>query len=217
MDMEMDIPLPEELEFLESNSHLYEDDYPDLEPPEPYPQQEEPQPPSASPSSPTDPPLISETQTNGHKRHRSDGLHASTTENTAPSDDKRSRIDDLEPEPVPGEEDWLRYSPPPAREPSPVVEEQEEKIVSRYASQIDGDCIPVTAPSGDRVYAKICRVVREERLNKLHAKTQSGGRVITFALFLFGFQESCPLFFIIIRKIFIWLPCKIVGPFHYKM
>lgn len=104
---------------------------------------------------------------------------------------------------MPGEEDWLRYSPPPAREPSPVVEEQEEKIVSRYASQIDGDCIPVTAPSGDRVYAKICRVVREERLNKLHAKAQSGGRVITFALFLFGFQESCPLFFIIIRNIFI--------------
>ncbi|KAM3756299.1 hypothetical protein ACB098_02G101700 [Castanea mollissima] len=180
MDMEMDIPLPEELEFLESNSHLYEDDYPDLEPPEPYPQQEEPQPPSPSPSSPTDPPLISETQTNGHKRHRSDGLHAPTTENTSPSGDKRSRIDDLEPEPEPkpDEEDWLRYSPPPAREPSPVVEEQEEKIVSRYASQIDGDCIPVTAPSGDRVYAKICRVAREERLNKLHAKTQSRALIL---------------------------------------
>lgn len=185
----MDIPLPEELEFLESNSHFYEEDYPDLEPPEPYPQQEEPQPPS--PSSPTDPPLISDTQTTGHKRHRSDDLHAPTTDNTAPSDDKRSRIDDLEPEPKPkpDEEDWLRYSPPPAREPSPVVEEQEEKIVSRYASQIDGDCIPVTAPSGDRVYAKICRVAREERLNKLHAKTQSGGRVITFALFSVWFPR----------------------------
>lgn len=185
----MDIPLPEELEFLESNSHFYEEDYPDLELPEPYPQQEEPQPPS--PSSPTDPPLISDTQTTGHKRHRSDDLHAPTTDNTAPSDDKRSRIDDLEPEPKPkpDEEDWLRYSPPSAREPSPVVEEQEEKIVSRYASQIDGDCIPVTAPSGDRVYAKICRVAREERLNKLHAKTQSGGRVITFALFSVWFPR----------------------------
>jgi chromosome transmission fidelity protein 18 len=198
MDMEeMDIPLPEELEFLESNSHLY-DDYPDLEPPESYPdeeQEEEPQPqPQPQPQQPTpltDPPLISETQINGHKRSRSNGPDASTPETAGLSDEKRSRIDDLEPEQE-SEEDWLRYSPPP-QETNHVVEEPEEKILSRYASQIDGDCIPVTAPSGDRVYAKMCRVEREERLNKMHMKVQSGGR-ISFALILFGFQESCTLY-----------------------
>ncbi|PKA48644.1 hypothetical protein AXF42_Ash021053 [Apostasia shenzhenica] len=31
----------------------------------------------------------------------------------------------------------------------------EEKILSRYAVEIDGDCMPVTSPSGDRVYAKM--------------------------------------------------------------
>lgn len=175
---EMDIPLPEELEFLESNSHLY-DDYPDLEPPESYPdeeQEEEPQPQPQQPTPLTDPPLISETQINGHKRSRSNGPDASTPKTAGLSDEKRSRIDDLEPEPE-SEEDWLRYSPPP-QETNHVVEEPEEKILSRYASQIDGDCIPVTAPSGDRVYAKMCRVEREERLNKMHMKVQSGGLIL---------------------------------------
>lgn len=47
------------------------------------------------------------------------------------------------------DEDWLRYSPPPAAE---VVA---EKIVSRFASEIQGDSMPVTAPNGERVYAKL--------------------------------------------------------------
>ena len=47
----MYIPLPEELEWLEANSHLHQDleDYEDQEPPEPYPEEEEeqlPEPPS---------------------------------------------------------------------------------------------------------------------------------------------------------------------------
>lgn len=98
-----------------------------------------------------------------------------------PSGEKRSRNEELRPE---SDEDWLRYSPPP-RKNNPMAEGEErameEKIVSRYASQIDGDCIPVTAPSGERVYAKICRVVREERLKKLEVKAQSCGRT-TFRL-----------------------------------
>lgn len=178
MDMDMDMPLPEELELLESNFQLY-DDYLDLEPPEPYPEEEQEE--SHQPTPSIDPPLISETNINGHKRSRSDGSDASAPENVCPSDEKRSRFDDVDPK---SDEDWLRYSPPP-RETNPVVEEREpaveEKIVSRYASQIDGDCIPVTAPSGDRVYAKICRVEREERLKKLEVKAQSGGRA-TFTL-----------------------------------
>ncbi|KAE8076222.1 hypothetical protein FH972_014885 [Carpinus fangiana] len=176
MDMDMDMPLPEELELLESNFQLY-DDYLDLEPPEPYPEEEQEEDHQPTPS--IDPPLISETHINGHKRSRSDGSDASAPENVCPSDEKRSRFDDVDPK---SDEDWLRYSPPP-RETNQVVEEREraveEKIVSRYASQIDGACIPVTAPSGDRVYAKICRVEREEpRLKKLDVKAQSGGLIL---------------------------------------
>lgn len=81
------------------------------------------------------------------------------------------------------DEDWLRYSPPQERnggdqeERVEVVVEKEERIVSRYASEIDGDFIPVTAPSGgDRVYAKICRVDKEERSKKLDVKALSNGR-----------------------------------------
>lgn len=46
--------------------------------------------------------------------------------------------------------DWLRYSPPPAPEVVFV-----EKTISRFASEIHGDCVPVTAPNGERVYAKL--------------------------------------------------------------
>lgn len=48
-----------------------------------------------------------------------------------------------------GDEDWLRYSPPP------VVEVVAEKTISRFASDIRGDCMSVTAPNGERVYAKV--------------------------------------------------------------
>jgi len=48
------------------------------------------------------------------------------------------------------DEDWLRYSPPPA--PEIFVA---EKTISRFASEIHGDSVPVTAPNGERVYAKL--------------------------------------------------------------
>jgi chromosome transmission fidelity protein 18 len=48
------------------------------------------------------------------------------------------------------DEDWLRYSPPPAAE---VV--VAETTISRFASEIQGDCVPITAPNGERVYAKL--------------------------------------------------------------
>lgn len=49
-----------------------------------------------------------------------------------------------------GDEEWLRYSPPPV--PEVVVA---ETTISRFASEIQGDCVPVTAPNGERVYAKL--------------------------------------------------------------
>ncbi|KAA8548452.1 hypothetical protein F0562_000136 [Nyssa sinensis] len=184
MDMEMDIPLPEELEWLEANSHLH-DDYDDFELPEPYPEEEEePEPeshhhqqqPKEPPPKPTlsippitipitDQPLSSKIKINGKKRFRSDSTDSLNCDNVAPSEDKRSRIDSPESE---IDEDWLRFSPPPKEvtnvEDSVVFQ---ERIVSRFASEIDGDCIPVTGPGGERVYAKISRVDREDRLKKL--------------------------------------------------
>ncbi|KAJ4722941.1 chromosome transmission fidelity protein 18-like [Melia azedarach] len=143
MDMDMDIPLPEELELLEAN-------YQDLEPPE-----EEP---------PDSPPC----EINAHKRPRADAPDSPIEDDQPKLDDKRTRIvDDVD-------EDWLRYSPPQEREDSGVA--VEEKFVSRYASEIDGDFLPVTAPSGgDRVYVKICRIVGEDRGKKLDIKSRSNG------------------------------------------
>uniref|UniRef100_A0A453IFK5 Uncharacterized protein n=1 Tax=Aegilops tauschii subsp. strangulata TaxID=200361 RepID=A0A453IFK5_AEGTS len=39
--------------------------------------------------------------------------------------------------------------------PPPAAEAVAEKIVSRFASEIQGDSMPVTAPNGERVYAKL--------------------------------------------------------------
>ncbi|XP_059632203.1 uncharacterized protein LOC132274873 [Cornus florida] len=205
--MDMEIPLPEELEWLEANSHLH-DDYEDLEPPpepesEPYPEdyedqpqsQAQPQPhhqqqpPNQQPSKPTlsipsiptsitDPSLHSKTQINGKKRFRSDEPGPSDRNNIpVPSEDKRSRVESA-PSEIENNEDWLRYVPPPSEAANlePVVVE-EEKIVSRYASQIDGDCVPVTGTDGHRVYAKISRVDKEDKLKRLDMKAYSNGLI----------------------------------------
>ncbi|KAL2348072.1 hypothetical protein Fmac_002072 [Flemingia macrophylla] len=42
-----------------------------------------------------------------------------------------------------------------------------EKALSGFASEIDGECMLVTAPNGDRVYAKLNRFQGEERVTKL--------------------------------------------------
>ncbi|KAK9287905.1 hypothetical protein L1049_016349 [Liquidambar formosana] len=190
MDMDIDIPLPEELEWLEANSHPPED-FEEPEPPDFYPEEDEPPPPPPPPPShqsnpqppksllsipakptlpphpkppprrSTDPPLPSTTQPNGQKRPRSDNPNSSNSIDTGSSEDKRSRIDDVGPE---TDEDWLRYLPPKESDVHVVdqVVVEEEKIVSRFASEIDGDCIPVTGPSGDRVYAKMSRVEKKD-------------------------------------------------------
>ncbi|ONI20126.1 hypothetical protein PRUPE_3G316000 [Prunus persica] len=172
--MDMDIPFPEELELLEADYHLHEDLL-DLEPTEPYQEEYEKE---QSPS--TDHPSSSETQINGHKRFRSlGGPYGSISENDGLSDEKRSKIDDLDRSK--NNEDWLQYSPPHQSDPTvdeQVVDAVEEKVVSRYASEIHGDFIPVTAPgAGDRVYAKICRIERVERPKILRAKGKFGGLI----------------------------------------
>ncbi|KAK7279105.1 hypothetical protein RJT34_24149 [Clitoria ternatea] len=158
MDMDMDVPLPEELEFLESNSNFPDQDqedyhhfyYPDDFDPaeEPLPQQPQ-----------SDLAISSESEPNAHKRTRS----ASDSESPE-AEEKRAKVRVLNEE----EEDWLRYSPPP-----PVAVEHDEttsvkeKTLSRFASEIDGEFMPVTAPNGDRVYAKMNRFQGEERDTKL--------------------------------------------------
>ncbi|KAJ6713084.1 P-LOOP CONTAINING NUCLEOSIDE TRIPHOSPHATE HYDROLASES SUPERFAMILY PROTEIN [Salix purpurea] len=127
-------------------------------------------------------------QINDHnKRPRSEGPGSPNQEDAVLFDEKRSKIDDnagLEVD----DEDWLRpvqdRNSGNEEEIVEVVvvveeeEEEEEKIVSRYVSEIDGDFIPVTAPSGgDRVYAKICRVDTEQGAKKLDFKSQSNGLI----------------------------------------
>ncbi|XP_057959172.1 uncharacterized protein LOC131151778 isoform X2 [Malania oleifera] len=197
MDADMDIPLPEELEWLEANCH-FQEDFEDLEPPEPYPQGDEedeqqrrqqeqhqhlPKPSLSMSAKPTLPPIPKsppslnpspspDSQINGPKRRRSNGPEASKPSGAV---EKRSRVDPRRPE---MDEDWLRYSSPQAT--SGVANErvvEEEKIVSRYASEIDGDCISVTGPGGDRVYAKISWADKGIGGKKLDTHSHSSGLI----------------------------------------
>ncbi|KAF7837327.1 chromosome transmission fidelity protein 18-like protein [Senna tora] len=157
--------------MLESNAHLLED-YPDLEPPEPYPEEDQEAPPAAQPPPSPDLQFDPEVQIIGHKRSRSDSPDVSLSEAVRPSEEKRGRADDSVRE---NDEDWLRYSP--SQGSDHAVEERvnfvKEKMLSRYASEIDGECMPVTAPNGDRVYAKLNRSEGEERLKKLDVRANS--------------------------------------------
>ncbi|XP_010241140.1 PREDICTED: chromosome transmission fidelity protein 18 homolog [Nelumbo nucifera] len=176
MDMEMDIPLPEEMEWLENQAFQEEDEedfyYPEEEEDEQeqLPQKQQQRPPEPSQTSPPNTSIatslsksssvanhsaLPENQINGKKRQwaGADGTDASST-GKAPSEEKRNRVAPHEPG---MDEGWLRYSPSKERaDVAPAVVEQ-EKFISRFASEIEGDCISITGPSGDRVYAKINR------------------------------------------------------------
>ncbi|KAF8015991.1 hypothetical protein BT93_H1517 [Corymbia citriodora subsp. variegata] len=176
----MDIPLPDELEWLEAHSRLHEEDPLDLQPPDPYPYPPEgdeevggeerdfwgdrASPPPKSPQS-------GDEKLENHKR-------PSREEAAGPIKKKRSKVADHEDD---EEEDWLRYSPPPETSHAELREEEilepEEVAISRYASQIDGECVPVTAPGGDRVYAKICRFDNDSRPKKLDMRARSDGLI----------------------------------------
>ncbi|XP_065862856.1 uncharacterized protein [Euphorbia lathyris] len=168
MDMDMDIPLPDELELLEANYSFHED-YLDLPSPEPQERQSPPQ----------SPPLPPDSQVIGHKRPLSNGPDSPNPKDLFVSDEKRSKADSVGAE---TDEDWLRHSPSQGK--NDVNEEEraevdvEEKMVYRYASKIDGDFIPVTAPTGgDMVYAKISRVESEERCKMMDFKSRSSGLI----------------------------------------
>ncbi|KAK1289893.1 hypothetical protein QJS10_CPB18g01986 [Acorus calamus] len=144
--MDMDIPLPEELEWLESNA-LHEEEQEDFEEliEEDF---EEVQ----------DPKSIS-TDNSKKRRLHPDVVVVEGVSRSSP-DEKKSRTAASSPEAVPDEE-WLRYSP---REDPVVVDDGggdddpvagvvEEKLLSRFASEINGPSISVTGPCGDRVYS----------------------------------------------------------------
>ncbi|GJN08361.1 hypothetical protein PR202_ga26272 [Eleusine coracana subsp. coracana] len=140
VDMDMDMPDLEELEWMESHSFLPEEEeeaY--FDDPEagffPLPG-DSPQPQEAAAPPAKHAVEVSE---GGQKRPPP----------PPPLDQERSKRINLEREDSVDEE-WLRYSPPPA--PEVVVA---ETTISRFASEIQGDCVPVTAPNGERVYAKL--------------------------------------------------------------
>ncbi|KAJ0984088.1 hypothetical protein J5N97_002444 [Dioscorea zingiberensis] len=139
----MDIPDPEELEWLESNSF-----YPEEEDGEEFIIPEDDEEVQEIPALEIrDPTSDTEVQVS-RKRPLSvdDGVC------NGDSGSKRRALED---------EDWLRYSPPKhvvsdesTKADDPLVSVTEE-IISRFASDIQGDCMPVTGPCGDRVYAKL--------------------------------------------------------------
>ncbi|KAL1368046.1 hypothetical protein HN51_022146 [Arachis hypogaea] len=172
MNMDMDMPLPEELELLE-----LERDYPDFDIPEPEQEQElQPQKQPQTHPQPESPDLVvlPEPQSNGHKRSRSDD----PSPVRSLSEEKRVRVGDSAASEVDAvsndDEDWLQYSPPPR---GVRMEEEDrfvkEKELSRYAWEIHGECMPVTAPSGDRVYAKLNRIEGLELARKLDWRANS--------------------------------------------
>uniref|UniRef100_A0A453IFM4 AAA+ ATPase domain-containing protein n=1 Tax=Aegilops tauschii subsp. strangulata TaxID=200361 RepID=A0A453IFM4_AEGTS len=145
MAADMEMPDPEELEWMESNGLLPEE--------EEYAYFDDPDegflPAAGDACKPHDPPQ--ETPTSPAKP--ADEVSEANLKRPPPppppeQEEERSkrrnvdRVDSVD-------EDWLRYSPPPA------AEAVAEKIVSRFASEIQGDSMPVTAPNGERVYAKL--------------------------------------------------------------
>nr|XP_017215856.1 PREDICTED: chromosome transmission fidelity protein 18 homolog isoform X1 [Daucus carota subsp. sativus] len=191
-DMDMDIPDPDELQWLEANSNLHDDlDFDDDFQP-PFPDDDDHTPTHTPPIPQSQPP----TRTDSNKRPQSPPPIPTIPDNFASEEAsrKRSRI---EPQVVVDEipantsanpaaavavdddEDWL---PPPVHQvPQPIEEDEvpEETIVSRYASRIDGDFVPVTGPCGDRVYAKISRFGFDDstKKNKLHSNEYSNGLI----------------------------------------
>lgn len=167
--MDMDVPLPEELELLESSYRIYEqeeDDHYFYNPPEDEPELQPEQSPPPDLDSPSEP------QSNSHKRTRSDAN--SNLDSDSPDVEKREKVR-VRTEDPPADEDWLRYFPPPSPVRAEEVRFSKEKTLSRFASEIDGEVMPVTAPNGDRVYTKLDRYYGEDRATKLSSGAFSSG------------------------------------------
>uniref|UniRef100_K4A5L2 AAA+ ATPase domain-containing protein n=1 Tax=Setaria italica TaxID=4555 RepID=K4A5L2_SETIT len=147
MDMDMDMPDPDELEWMESHGLLPEEeedvyfDDPDEGFVPPHGDSDQPRD-SSQPPEPA-PPRANEASEGGLKRPPPPPPPEKEEEERS----KRRNVEREDSE----DEEWLRYSPPP---PAPEVVVA-EKTISRFASEIHGDCVPVTAPNGERVYAKL--------------------------------------------------------------
>ncbi|XP_060179015.1 uncharacterized protein LOC132609167 isoform X3 [Lycium barbarum] len=167
-----EFPDAAELEWLEANTTTYPEDEEEYDLDLEFPQSEPGSDPKPTLSLPPKSSLP-QPQINGKKRFLPDDPESSDVVIT---EEKRSRVEvDVED----NDEDWLRFSPPKQPdEEEPMVEEEEgEKILAKYASEIDGDCIPVTGlDDGERVYAKISRV-ENERVKKLELKEYSTGLI----------------------------------------
>nr|KYP50805.1 Chromosome transmission fidelity protein 18 isogeny [Cajanus cajan] len=180
--MDMDIPLPEELELLESNSHFPEQEedhhyyFPELHSAETHSQQ--PPPDLALPPEAQSFAANKRSRPNPPEEEKRAKVRVSVEEDSSaadevwlrhsppPAEEKRPEVRvSLEENSSVADEDWLRYSPPP--EPAQETTFAKEQTLSRFASEIDGECMPVTAPNGDRVYAKLNRFQGEDRVMKL--------------------------------------------------
>ncbi|KAJ3682667.1 hypothetical protein LUZ60_012894 [Juncus effusus] len=159
--MEMEMPALEELEWLESNSLLPEEplddeyffDGEDLHADPSRPSHISP----TSTSRDTAPSVVATDSQNSKKRPRQDEIDSSSLRPPAShveeiSSDAKEKDSD---------EDWLHYSPKKGKSCSAEIEvdvqmpDVAEKIISRFASEIDGDCMAITGPDGQRVYAKL--------------------------------------------------------------
>lgn len=195
-----DFPDPDELQWLETNNSSLHDDFDIdldyLQPPSPPSEHEPPESPEPVPEEPELPPskptlsipskptsIKPQLEINPKKRLHCDvASHLSNV-----GEDKRSRVDNMNGEKGPkkgdddDDEDWLRYSPPPPdRRDADVAAVEQEKVLWRYAAEIEGDFVPVTGLDGERVYAKICGVEKDEKVKKLDIKGNSEGKYFCF-------------------------------------
>ncbi|XP_022873714.1 chromosome transmission fidelity protein 18 homolog [Olea europaea var. sylvestris] len=215
--MDMDIPDLEELEWLESHTAHYDEEFEDedleieaISPPSsPELRKSSEKPTLSLPSKPSPLKPSSIINNNVKKRFRSNFSELLGENPLDPIENKKGRteeesqnngggsgilLDDHENEIVGNENvgasindgrrdedaEWLIYSPPRiVREEKVIVEEREERILSRFATEIEGDCVPVTGLDGERVYAKMCRgmMVEEDRMKKLSVKGDSNGLI----------------------------------------
>ncbi|KAK9160494.1 hypothetical protein Syun_006835 [Stephania yunnanensis] len=178
MDMD-DIPEADELEWLENNALPPEDDdgEEDMEqyfyPPDPEEvqlQQQQQQPSNESSILLGDHSVASKKQIESKKRPCPESALSGETA----SEEKRNRLSSS---PSRGEtdEDWLSYSPQRDVEAVRVEVAEEKKCISRFAMEIEGDCVPVTGPCGNRVYAKISGGEWDSVRRNLRVKARGNG------------------------------------------
>ncbi|KAF9611196.1 hypothetical protein IFM89_027510 [Coptis chinensis] len=151
-----------------------------------YPEEEEedyqqPQAPKPKPllKLPEPSPIPFHNQINNKKRLWSNTNNSTTASTSAQViNDKRNRVETSVNEPE--DEEWLRFSPENVEmNDSSVVEEEEEKFISRFVSEIEGNCMAITGLDGSRVYAKMTSNVEmnDSSAKKLNIKGYANGLI----------------------------------------